>query len=181
MLTVQNGFGVNTYRFVTDEGESKLIKWHFTTRQGLASLVWEEAQILAGRNPDYHRQDLWDAIEAGNGPEWDVAVQIVNEEDAEAYGFDMLDATKLLPQELVPLQTLGVLKLDTNPTNYFAETEQIMVSSVRVSQMAVKLTDSVPTRTHSSRHRLQRGPSAAGPHLFVPRHAAQPQPRQPQL
>ncbi|KAH7354285.1 catalase-3, partial [Plectosphaerella cucumerina] len=121
-----NGFGVNTYRFVTDDGDSKLIKWHFRSKQGLASLLWEEAQVLAGRNPDYHRQDLWDAIEAGNGPEWDVAVQIIDEEDAEAFGFDLLDATKLLPEELVPLQVLGRLKLDANPKNYFAETEQIM-------------------------------------------------------
>jgi catalase len=128
MLTYQNGFGVNTYRFVTDDGDSKLIKWHFRSKQGLASLLWEEAQVLAGRNPDYHRQDLWDAIEAGNGPEWDVAVQIIDEEDAEAFGFDLLDATKLLPEELVPLQVLGRLKLDANPKNYFAETEQIMVS-----------------------------------------------------
>ncbi|KAH6687302.1 catalase-3 [Plectosphaerella plurivora] len=121
-----NGFGVNTYRFVTNDGHSKLIKWHFKSRQGVASLLWEEAQILAGRNPDYHRRDLWDAIEAGNGPEWDVAVQIIDEEDAQAFKFDLLDATKLLPEELVPLQILGRLKLDANPTNYFAETEQIM-------------------------------------------------------
>lgn len=91
-------------------------------------MVWEEAQTIAGRNPDYHRQDLWDAIEAGNGPEWDVCVQVVDEEDALAFGFDLLDATKIIPEELAPLQKLGELKLDANPVNYFSETEQIMVS-----------------------------------------------------
>ncbi|KAL2753483.1 hypothetical protein ACRALDRAFT_2036851 [Sodiomyces alcalophilus JCM 7366] len=121
-----DGFGVNTYRFVNDEGESKLVKWHFKTQQGLASLVWEEAQIVSGKNPDYHRQDLWDAIESGNGPQWEVSVQIVDEEDALAYGFDLLDPTKILPVEYVPLQPIGRLKLDANPVNFFAETEQIM-------------------------------------------------------
>ncbi|ROT40488.1 catalase-3 [Sodiomyces alkalinus F11] len=121
-----DGFGVNTYRFVNDAGESKLAKWHFKTQQGLASLVWEEAQVLSGKNADYHRQDLWDAIESGHGPEWEVSVQIVNEEDVLAYGFDLLDPTKILPVEDVPLQPLGRLKLDANPVNFFAETEQIM-------------------------------------------------------
>lgn len=122
-----DGFGVNTMRLVTDNGTSKLVKWHWKTMQGKASLVWEEAQILAGKNSDFHRQDLWDAIEDGNGPEWELGVQIVDEEDVEAFGFDLLDATKFLPEELVPVTTLGKMKLNKNPTNYFAETEQIMV------------------------------------------------------
>lgn len=82
---------------------------------------------MSGKNADYHRQDLWDAIESGNGPEWEVSVQIVDEEDALAYGVDLLDPTKILPVEQVPLQPLGLLKLDANPVNYFAETEQAMV------------------------------------------------------
>ncbi|KAI1004841.1 Catalase [Podosphaera aphanis] len=121
-----DGFGVHTMRLVTDEGKSKLVKWHWKTKQGKASLVWEEAQVLSGKNADFHRQDLWDAIETNNGPEWELGVQIVNEEDVQAYGFDLLDPTKFLPEELVPVTMLGVMKLDANPTNYFAETEQIM-------------------------------------------------------
>ncbi|KAH7037935.1 catalase [Microdochium trichocladiopsis] len=121
-----DGFGVHTFRLVTDEGKSKLVKWHFKTKQGRASLVWEEAQIMAGKNADAHRADLYDAIASGNGPEWELAVQIVDEEKALAFGFDLLDPTKIIPEEYAPLTKLGVLKLDRNPTNYFAETEQIM-------------------------------------------------------
>ncbi|KAK3995992.1 catalase-like domain-containing protein [Cladorrhinum sp. PSN332] len=119
-----DGFGVHTFRFVKDDGSTKLIKWHFKTKQGKASLVWEEAQVLSGKNADFHRQDLWDAIESGNGPEWELAVQVVDEEKALAFGFDLLDPTKIIPEELAPLVPLGVMKLDRNPTNYFAETEQ---------------------------------------------------------
>ncbi|RKF60735.1 Catalase [Erysiphe neolycopersici] len=125
-------FGVNTMRLVTDNGTSKLVKWHWKTMQGKASLVYEEAQILAGKNSDFHRQDLWDAIEDGNGPEWELGVQIVNEEDVQAFGFDLLDATKFLPEELVPVTLLGKMKLNKNPTNYFAETEQIMFQPAHV-------------------------------------------------
>ncbi|KAK0389364.1 hypothetical protein NLU13_2939 [Sarocladium strictum] len=121
-----DGHGVHTFRLVTDNGDSRLIKWHFKTKQGKASLVWDEAQHIAGKNADYHRQDLWDAIESGNYPEWELAVQIVDEEDALAFGFDVLDPTKIIPEELAPLFPLGILRLDDNPVNYFAETEQIM-------------------------------------------------------
>ncbi len=88
--------------------------------------MWEEAQVTSGKNPDFHRQDLWDAIESGNGPSWELAVQVVDEDKALAFGFDLLDATKIIPEELAPLTKLGVLKLDRNPTNFFAETEQVM-------------------------------------------------------
>ncbi|KAK4032561.1 catalase A2 [Parachaetomium inaequale] len=121
-----DGFGVNTYRLVKEDGSSKLVKWHWKTRQGKASLVWEEAQVLAGKNADFHRQDLWDAIESGNGPEWELGVQVVDEDKALAFGFDLLDPTKILPEEFAPVTKLGVMKLDQNPTNYFAETEQAM-------------------------------------------------------
>jgi catalase len=130
----QDGFGVHTFRLVTDNGVSRLVKWHWKTKQGKASLVWEEAQALAGKNPDFHRQDLWDAIVSGNGPEWELAVQVVDEDKALAFGFDLLDPTKMIPEELVPLQVLGVMKLDMNPTNYFAETEQVMVSQTMHSR-----------------------------------------------
>ncbi|KOS21315.1 Catalase-3 [Escovopsis weberi] len=121
-----DGFGVHTYRLVTDDGDSKLVKWHFKSKQGKASLVWDEAQAIAGKNADFHRKDLFDAIEAGNYPEWELNVQIIGEEDALAFGFDVLDPTKIIPEEIAPLRPLGILRLDVNPTNYFAETEQIM-------------------------------------------------------
>ncbi|KAM3075802.1 catalase A [Clarireedia jacksonii] len=121
-----DGFGVHTFRFVTDSGKSKLIKWHWKSKQGKASLLWEEAQVLAGKNGDFHRQDLWDAIEQGYAPEWELGVQVVEEEDAQKYGVDLLDPTKLLPEELVPVMKIGVMRLDANPRNYFAETEQVM-------------------------------------------------------
>lgn len=126
---------MHTFRLVTDDGDSKLIKWHFKTKQGKASLVWDEAQHIAGKNADFHRQDLWEAIESGNFPEWELAVQIIDEEDALAFGFDVLDPTKIVPEELAPLFPLGVLRLNDNPTNYFAETEQIMVSRWHASMV----------------------------------------------
>lgn len=118
---------MHTFRLVKEDGTSKLVKWHWKTLQGKASLVWEEAQIVSGKNADYHRQDLWDAIESGNGPEWELCVQVLDEEDTLKYGFDLLDPTKIVPEEIAPLQRLGKMKLDANPVNYFAETEQIMV------------------------------------------------------
>ncbi|KAK5990150.1 Catalase-3 [Cladobotryum mycophilum] len=121
-----DGFGVHTYRLVTDNGDSKFVKWHFKSKQGRASLIWDEAQHIAGKNADFHRQDLWDAIESGNFPEWELNVQIVDESKALAFGFDLLDPTKIIPEELAPLHPLGILKLDANPSNYFAETEQVM-------------------------------------------------------
>lgn len=122
-----DGFGIHTFRLVTDSGTSKLVKWHWKSKQGKASLVWEEAQVLAGKNADFHRKDLWDAIESGNGPEWELGIQIVEEEDVLKFGFDLLDPTKILPEELVPVQKIGVMRLNANPRNYFAETEQVMV------------------------------------------------------
>ncbi|OAA54933.1 catalase [Cordyceps fumosorosea ARSEF 2679] len=121
-----DGFGVHTYRLVTDKGDSKLVKWHWRSKQGLASLFQEESQHVSGKGADFHRQDLYDAIEAGNYPEWELSVQMVDEEKALAFGFDLLDPTKLLPEELAPLHPLGVMRLDANPVNYFAETEQVM-------------------------------------------------------
>lgn len=123
---------MHTFRLVNDQGESKLIKWHWKTKQGKASLVWEEAQVLAGKNADFHRQDLFDAIESGNGPEWELCAQIMDEDQELAFGFDLLDPTKIVPEELVPLTKLGVMKLDANPTNYFAETEQIMFQPTHI-------------------------------------------------
>ncbi|GAQ05121.1 catalase B [Aspergillus lentulus] len=121
-----DGFGVHTFRFVTDDGASKLVKFHWKSLQGKASMVWEEAQQTSGKNPDFMRQDLYDAIEAGRYPEWELGVQIMDEEDQLRFGFDLLDPTKIVPEEFVPITKLGKMQLNRNPRNYFAETEQVM-------------------------------------------------------
>ncbi|PGH23030.1 hypothetical protein AJ80_02945 [Polytolypa hystricis UAMH7299] len=121
-----DGFGVHTYRLVTEDGKSKFVKWHWKTLQGKASLLWEEAQTAAGKNADFHRQDLFDSIAAGRFPEWELSVQIFEEEDQLRWGFDVLDPTKLIPEDKVPLTKLGKMQLNRNPINYFAETEQVM-------------------------------------------------------
>lgn len=112
---------------MNENGDTKLVKWHWKTKQGKASMVWDEAQHVAGKNADFHRQDLFDAIASGNFPEWELNIQMINEDQALAFGFDVLDPTKIIPEELAPLRPLGILRLDANPANYFAETEQIMV------------------------------------------------------
>ncbi|PUU81439.1 catalase-like domain-containing protein [Tuber borchii] len=121
-----DGFGVHTFRWVNDAGKSKLVKYHFKTNQGLASLVWAEALALNGQNSDFHRQDLFDAIESKNYPEWEIGVQIMDESDALRFGFDLIDPTKIVPVELVPITPIGKLVLNRNPKNFFAETEQAM-------------------------------------------------------
>ncbi|KAF2759894.1 catalase-domain-containing protein [Pseudovirgaria hyperparasitica] len=121
-----DGFGVHTFRFVTDDGASKLVKFHWKSLTGKTGLVWEEAQVLAGKNADFHRQDLFESIEKQRFPEWELAVQIMDEQDQLRFGFDVLDPTKIVPEELVPLTKLGKLTLNRNPRNYFAETEQVM-------------------------------------------------------
>ncbi|OOF94534.1 hypothetical protein ASPCADRAFT_507490 [Aspergillus carbonarius ITEM 5010] len=121
-----DGFGVHTYRLVTDSGASKLVKFHWKSLQGKASMVWEEAQQVSGKNADFMRQDLWEAIEADRYPEWELGVQIMSEEDQLRYGFDLLDPTKIVPEEYVPITKLGKMTLNRNPRNYFAETEQVM-------------------------------------------------------
>jgi catalase len=122
-----DGFGVHTFRFVTDDGKTKLVKFRFKSLQGTAALVWEEAQA-AGKNPDFHRGDLFDSIDKGLYPEWEFEAQIMDEEDQLRFGFDLLDPTKWVSPELVPFTPLGRLTLNRNPRNYFAETEQIMVT-----------------------------------------------------
>lgn len=123
-----DGWGIHTFRFVTGDGKSKLVKFRFQTLQGKASLLWEEAQVTAGKNADFHRQDLFESIEKGMNPEWEFQAQIMDEEDQLRFGFDLLDPTKIVPEELVPFTPLGKLTLNRNPSNYFAETEQVMVS-----------------------------------------------------
>ncbi len=119
------GFGVHTFRLVNAEGKGRFVKFHWTPKQGVVSLVWDEAQKLGGKDPDFHRRDLQKAIEDGNFPEWELGVQIVEEEDELKFDFDILDPTKLIPEELVPVTPLGKFVLDRMPDNYFAETEQV--------------------------------------------------------
>jgi len=122
---MMEGFGVHTFRLVNEAGKSTFCKFHWKPRLGTHSLVWDEALKIAGADPDFHRRDLWDSIEAGEFPEWELGLQLFTEEQAESFSFDVLDATKLVPEELVPVQLVGKMVLDRNPDNYFAETEQV--------------------------------------------------------
>ncbi|MBL4953445.1 catalase, partial [Neobacillus sp. YIM B02564] len=122
---MMQGFGVHTYRMVNAEGQSVFVKFHWTPLAGTRSLVWEEAVKISGADPDFHRRDLWEAIEAGAFPEYELALQIFTEEQAAGFGFDVLDSTKIIPEELVPLTPVGKMVLNRNPDNFFAETEQV--------------------------------------------------------
>jgi catalase len=122
---MMEGFGVHTFRFVNEQGKARFIKFHWKPVLGVHSLVWDEAQKLAGKDPDYHRRDLFDAIEMGNYPEYELGVQMIDEEDEFKFDFDVLDPTKIWPEEVVPVKIIGKMTLDQNVTNYFAETEQV--------------------------------------------------------
>ncbi|WP_310386044.1 catalase [Roseateles sp.] len=119
------GFGVHSYRLVNAAGESVFVKFHWTPKYGTHSLVWDEAVKISGADPDYHRRDLWERIESGAYPEWELGVQTFTEAQAEQFSFDILDATKLVPEELVPVRPIGRMVLNRNPDNFFAETEQV--------------------------------------------------------
>ncbi len=129
---MMQGFGVHTFRFVTAEGRSSLVKFHWTPKLGTHSHVWDEAVKISGADPDYHRRDLWEAIEAGEYPEWELGAQVFDEEQAEAFSFDVLDATKIVPEEMVPVTPLGRMVLNRNPDNFFAETEQVAFCTAHV-------------------------------------------------
>ena len=122
---MMQGFGVHTFRLVNDRGESHFCKFHWTPRLGTHSLAWDEAVKIAGADPDFHRRDLWEAIEAGEYPEWELGLQVFDEAQAEAMSFDVLDPTKIVPEELVPVTPVGRMVLNRNPDNFFAETEQV--------------------------------------------------------
>jgi len=126
------GFGVHTFRLLNAQGESRFVKFHWTPVAGTHSLVWDEAVKISGADPDFHRRDLWEAIEAGNFPEWELGLQVFTEEEAKAFAFDILDATKLVPEELVPVRPVGRLVLDRNPDNFFAETEQVAFCTAHI-------------------------------------------------
>ncbi len=119
------GFGVHTFRFVNAKGASTFVKFHWRPRLGIQSTLWDEAVKIAGADPDFHRRDLHDAIEAGDFPEWDLAVQVFDQQLADSLPYDVLDATKLIPEEVVPLKIVGRMVLNRNPDNFFAETEQV--------------------------------------------------------
>jgi catalase len=129
---MMQGFGVHTFRLVNAAGESVFVKFHWRPLLGTHSLVWDEAVKIGGADPDFHRRDLWEAIEAGEYPQWELGLQVFSEEQAEQFSFDVLDATKLIPEELVPLMPVGRLTLNRNPDNFFAETEQVAFCTAHV-------------------------------------------------
>ncbi|MDB5283361.1 MAG: Catalase [Bacteroidota bacterium] len=124
-LRMMEGFGVHTFRFVNEKDQSFFVKFHWKPLLGVHSVAWSEAQIISGKDPDFHRRDLFEAIEAGAFPEWELGIQIVAEKDEHSFDFDLLDPTKLIPEELVPVIRIGKMTLNRNPDNFFAETEQV--------------------------------------------------------
>ena len=129
---MMQGFGVHTFRLVNSKGLSTFCKFHWKPLLGTHSLVWDEAVKIAGADPDFHRRDLWEAIESGHYPEWELGLQTFSEADAEKFSFDILDATKLIPEELVPVTPVGRMVLNRNPDNFFAETEQVAFCTAHV-------------------------------------------------
>ena len=129
---MMQGFGVHTFRLVNAEGESVFVKFHWQPKLGTHSMVWDEAVKISGADPDFHRRDLWEAIDGGEYPEWELGLQIFTEEEAEGFSFDVLDSTKLIPEELVPVQIVGRMVLNRNPDNFFAETEQVAFCTAHI-------------------------------------------------
>jgi catalase len=121
---MMEGFGVHTYRLVNEEGKSTFVKFHWRPKLGMQSVVWDEALKISGADPDFHRRDLWNAINEGNFPEWELALQLFDQKFADNFDFDVLDATKIIPEEILPLRIVGRMVLDRNVDNFFAETEQ---------------------------------------------------------
>ena len=124
-LRMMEGFGVHTFRLINAEGKSSFVKFHWKPLLGVHGVAWDEAQVISGKDPDFHRRDLWEAIDQGNFPEWELGLQIIPEEDEHKFEFDLLDPTKLIPEELVPVRPVGKMTLNRNPDNFFAETEQV--------------------------------------------------------
>ena len=191
---MMEGFGVNTYRFVNAEGKAHFVKFHWKPLLGVHSLLWDESQKLAGKDADWLRRDLWEAIETGNGPEWEFGVQLIAQEDEFKFDFDVLDATKLWPEALVPVQRIGKLTLNRNPDNFFAETEQVafhpghLVPGIDVSNdplLQGRLFSYLDTQNLAHRGELRRiadqPPTGSGPQQPARRQDApghQGQPRQ---
>ena len=131
-LRMIEGFGVHTFRLVNDEGKSTYVKFHWRPKLGMASVIWDEALKISGADPDFHRRDMWNTIESGALPEWELGVQLFDEEFANKFDFDVLDATKLIPEEMLPLRIIGKMVLTRNVDNYFAETEQVAFATTDV-------------------------------------------------
>ncbi|PIJ48217.1 catalase HPII [Erwinia sp. OLTSP20] len=123
--SMMEGFGIHTYKLINAEGRCHFVRFHWKPVYGVASLLWDEAQLLAGRDPDFHRRELWESIEAGDYPEYELGLQIIPEEDEDNFDFDILDPTKLIPESLVPVHLVGKMVLNRNPDSYFNETEQV--------------------------------------------------------
>ena len=124
-LRMMEGFGIHTFRLINKEGKAHFVKFHWKPKLGVHSVTWDEAVKISGADSDFHRRDLWEAIEAGQFPEWQLGLQIVPEEDEHKFEFDLLDPTKLIPEEMVPVKIIGRMVLNRNPENFFAETEQV--------------------------------------------------------
>jgi len=124
-LRMMEGFGIHTFRFINEQGKGCFVKFHWKPLLGVHSVTWDEALKINGKDPDFHRRDLHDAIENGDFPEWEFGVQIVPEKDEHKFAFDLLDPTKLIPEEIIPVQRIGKMTLNRNPDNFFAETEQV--------------------------------------------------------
>ena len=124
-LRMMEGFGVHTYRLVNEEGKSTFVKFHWRPKLGMQSVVWDEALKINGADPDFHRRDIWNSIEEGKPAEWELGLQLFDQDFADKFDFDVLDATKLIPEEILPLRIVGRMVLDRNVTNFFAETEQV--------------------------------------------------------
>src|SRR5665213_1901478 len=124
-LAMMEGFGIHTFRLINARGKSRFVKFHWKPAKGIFSLVWDEAQKIAGKDADFNRRDLWESIERGDFPEWELGLQIVEEKDEHKFDFDLLDPTKIIPEELVPVRKVGKMVLNRNPDNFFAETEQV--------------------------------------------------------
>jgi catalase len=122
---MMEGFGIHTYRFINDKGESHFVRFHWKPMLGVHSVTWDEAVRISGADSDFHRRDLWEAIDGGHFPEWEFGVQIIPDADEHKFEFDLLDPTKLIPEEMVPVKIIGKMTLNKNPDNFFAETEQV--------------------------------------------------------
>ena len=124
-LRMMEGFGVHTFRLINEKNKSTFVKFHWKPMLGVHSVLWDEAQKISGKDSDFHRRDLWEAIDTGAFPEWELGVQLVDEKDEHKFEFDLLDPTKIIPEEIVPVQRIGKMTLNRNPDNFFAETEQV--------------------------------------------------------
>jgi catalase len=129
---MMQGFGVHTFRLVGADGDSRFVKFHWNPVAGTHSLIWDEAVKISGADPDFHRRDLWEAIESGAYPEWELGIQVFTDAEAEKFSFDVLDATKIIPEELVPVRPIGRMVLNRNPDNFFAETEQVAFCTAHI-------------------------------------------------